>query len=689
MRGGFIWDDDDYLINNPHLADTAGLAQLWVPRTTRQYYPMVFTTFWLEHQLWGLHPTGYHIVNVLLHIASALLAWRVFTRLGVPGAWMIGAVFALHPVHVESVAWITERKNVLSAFFYLLAALAYLRFDRVWAGEKDRVTHPAAPAASARSNRPGGRGSETPDEDSAARQRPWLWYAAALGLFVLALLTKSVTCSLPAAIVLAFLWLRRRLTLRRLALLGPFFAVGLALALHTAHLERTNVGASGPDFEFSVLERCLIASRALLFYPWKIIAPWPLVFIYPRWEIDASNPAAYGPVALVLTVGAGAAWLFLRGRRGAPLALAFYAGTMVPALGFFNVYPMIFSFVADHFQYLASLGTIALLVGSVAPRLPPGSVRPLLAALVLAVLGGITWQQGYQYASTATLWRTTLDRNPSAWIAHNNLGLLLREAGDHEAAIEHFKAAIALKWDHHRAHANLAETYRLQGRLEESLAEWRIAISQAPPLPRDMYRIGRVFDELGRADEAMDYYRRAIDLFPDRIDARFRLAAMLAERGRLDEAAEHYAVVARLDETNFIAHGFLADYALQRRQWGEAIRHYEAVLDWSDDQAQVVRAMDRWAWIKATCPIDRLRSGREAVEIAERAADQTRRAVPKVLDTLAAAYAEAGRFDDAARTSAEAAASARAMNLTDLAEQIEARRQEYLAGRPWREPAAP
>jgi tetratricopeptide (TPR) repeat protein len=578
-------------------------------------------------------------------------------------------------VHVESVAWITERKNVLSAFFYLLAALAYLRFEERRDVPADRT--PGATGTRGATEAPGAPG----------RRAAWTWYAAAVLFFILALFAKSVTCSLPAAMILVFLWQRRPLHASRLLPLVPFFAIGLALAMHTSHLERTNVGASGPDFAFSVLDRCLIASRALLFYPMKLLVPWPLVFIYPRWSIDDAQLRHYWSIGAVAVVSAGALWLYLRGRRGGPLALAYYAGAIVPALGFFNVYPMIYSFVADHFQYLASLGVIALIVGSVAPRFAarlPQAAAPVAAA-VLTALGAVTWVQGHQYRDEASLWRTTLERNPGAWIAHNNLGLILRREGRIDEAIDHFRQAIALKWDHHRAHANLAESYRSLGRLEEALAEWMIALEYAPPLHRDLFRVGRILDELGRAEEAMAWYRRAIENYPNRIDARFRLAGMLAERGELDEAAAHFRVVAQLDDTNHIAHGFLADHAMQARDWAAALRHYEAVLDWTDDAAHRVRAMDRWAWIRATCPVDALRDGRAAAEIAGQAAELTGRRVPKVLLTLAAACAECGRFDDAARLADEAATVAESLGNADLRSQADEHRRAYLAGRPWRD----
>ena len=169
FHAGFIWDDDSYVTRNRLLSDPIGWLRAWIPGTTPQYYPVVFTMFWIEHVIWGLNPLGYHAVNVLLHAANAVLVWRLASWLRIPGAWLIGAVFAVHPVHVESVAWITERKNVLSGFFYLLAALAYLRFDS--------LRFPS------------------PKQQSETSHRTWQWYGVSLGCFALALLAKTVTMS--------------------------------------------------------------------------------------------------------------------------------------------------------------------------------------------------------------------------------------------------------------------------------------------------------------------------------------------------------------------------------------------------------------------------------------------------------------------------------------------------------------
>ncbi len=363
-HAGFIWEDDDYVTKNQALHSVDGLQRIWsTPGTTHQYYPLVFTSFWVEYHLWRLQPFGYHLVNVILHAVNAVLLWRVLRRLGLPGAWWAAAIFALHPVNVESVAWITERKNTLSGLFYLLAALAWLRFRPLTAGETSR----------------------TPE---------WRFYWVALGLFACALLSKTVTCSLPAVLVLLIWWKTGRLEKRDGLALAPWFVLGAASGLMTRWMER-RLGASGAPWELSFVQRCLVAGRALWFYAGKLIWPHDLTFSYPRWRVDAGVVWQYSfPLAALAVVAA--LWK-VRSRigRGPLVAVLFFAITLVPALGFFDVFPFRYSYVADHFQYIASLGLIALgaaLVGRAAMYFRAPAMLPGFAAVILPLLMILTWR---------------------------------------------------------------------------------------------------------------------------------------------------------------------------------------------------------------------------------------------------------------------------------------------------------
>ncbi len=328
---GYIWDDDAYIVNNTVIQRPEGLKEIWTSLTvTPQFYPAVFTTFWVEHRLWGLEPAGYHAVNVGIHGIASVLVWLVLRRLGLRGAWVAGLVFAVHPVHVESVAWVTERKNTLSGMFYLMALLAYLRAFDI----------PRRLAA------PRGMGFTAG------------WYAVSVGLFVLALLSKTITCSLPAVIVLILWWKRPVWRWRELIPTLPMFALGLAAARLTVWVEQHHVGAKDLELGLTPAGRVLIAGRAVWFYLGKLVWPTDLTFIYEKWVIDPGVWWQWVYPAGVVAVLAGL-WV-MRGRIGkGPLVAGLcFCGTLVPALGFVDVYPMRYSWVADHFQYLASVAVV-------------------------------------------------------------------------------------------------------------------------------------------------------------------------------------------------------------------------------------------------------------------------------------------------------------------------------------------
>src|SRR6476619_3123578 len=325
-HGGFIWDDDAYITNNELLTAPDGLRRIWFSLDSpSQYFPLVYTMFRFERAWWGLSPTGYHFVNILLHIANALILWSLLVRLRVPGAWLASAIFALHPVRVESVAWITERKNVLMGFFFLLTLLAWIAF----VDERTR--------------------------------RQWVFYCLALIFYVLALSAKATACTLPAALFL-ILWLQKKpITMRRLMQIVPFVVLGIGMGLLAVWWERYHQGTNRAVFAFlSPIERILVASRAIWFYLSKIFWPSDLTFIYPRWNISPADLLDY--IWLLAGIAAVVAIYFLRRYfgRSVEVAAAFFVATLSPVLGFIMLFTFRYTFVADHYQYLACIGPIAL-----------------------------------------------------------------------------------------------------------------------------------------------------------------------------------------------------------------------------------------------------------------------------------------------------------------------------------------
>lgn len=552
FRNGFAWDDNDYVQRNQTLQSADGLRRIWLERgATPQYYPLVFTTFWIEYHFWELRPEGYHVVNVLLHAAAAVLLWRVLRRLAVPGAWFAAAIFALHPVHVESVAWITERKNVLSGVFYLATALVYLRWQGLRRLPVEGLSHGC--------NKPM-RGGNRRRPEAAANHSAWLWYAAVLILFVCALLSKTVTCTLPAALVLVVWWKRGRIGWGDVAPLIPLLAIGAALGLNTIWMERHSVGAQGNDWNLTFVERFLIAGRAIWFYLGKLAWPTNLTFIYPRWILDTGQINQYahplGVVAMLAVL-----WSLRRSLGRGPLTAAlFFCGTLLPALGFIDVFPMLYSFVADHFQYLASIGPITLVVGSVAwaigqvrrgggrgvgeedparlAWMKAGGATSLVGGVVagtamLACMGVLTWRQCPTYANEEALWRDTLSKNPDAAMARINLGNILSTRGEVDEAIGLLTSATQIDprkmppTIHARTHFNLANTLGRSGHLEEAMEHYREALRIQPRYYKAHHGLGSVYERRQMLDEAIAEYQLAVQADPNYTDGQRALQSAL------------------------------------------------------------------------------------------------------------------------------------------------------------------
>jgi tetratricopeptide (TPR) repeat protein len=555
LRGGFVWDDDQHITLSQALRTLDGLATIWAkPGAVMQYYPLVHTSFWLEYHLWQLNPFGYHLVNVLLQAFNAMLLWLVLERLQIRGAWLAAAVFAIHPVHVESVAWISERKNVLSGAFYLSSLLAYLRF------------------------RP-------PDTNQPVENRLGRWYWLALGLFVGAMLSKTVACTLPVTILLVTWWKRGSIGWRDLGLVTPFLVLGAALGSMTVWVETYRAGASGASWSFTLFDRVLIAGRALWFYATKLVWPENLTFIYPRWTIAAGDWRQW-----MLPLGAALVVLALwtmrtRIGRGPIAAVAFFFITLGPALGFFNVYPMRYSFVADHYQYLASIGLIAAVVTAGARVIQSQGLSMTMSVAVLVLLSAVTLQRGHVYQSPETLWRDTLARNPDCWMAHNNLGILLAHHGDLAGARAEYQEALRINPASYESYTNLGNLLMQQSQTTNAVAEYWKALRIEPGYIHGRYDLAVALGRLGRTDEAIAQYRIVVGMKPDEADAHYNLGVSLAKQGRLDEACRQFAEVVRYRPESVNAE-YNWGLALARRgDLAGAIRHYQAALRIEPDYA--------------------------------------------------------------------------------------------------------
>jgi tetratricopeptide (TPR) repeat protein len=528
-RNGFIWDDDSYVTKNPTLTEQGGLSRIWLDmRASPQYYPLTFSLLYLEARLWGFNPTGFHLVSILLHACNAVLVWFVLRRLAVPGSYLAAALFALHPVEVESVAWVAEQKNALSGLLSLAALWCYLRFQPL-------------------------EGQGTTEVSGRFR---WWWYGLSLGLFVLALLAKSVVATLPGVLLLLLWWKQRRLNLRDLLSLVPFFVLGAAVGLNTARLEVIHVGAHGPDFERTSLDRLLVACRAICFYAAKLIAPTELTFFYPRWHVDPDEALQW---LSVLAVSLTLVVLFVLRRRlgkGPLTAVLSFCVILFPGLGFVNVYPMRYSFVADHFQYHASIALLALFAAVAARAIPGLQDRRLVATAaalpIVVVLGLLTWSRCLVYRDSMTLWTDTLAKNPNAWAAHTNLGNLLKARGRPEKAIEHHLKAIELQPNELLGYLNLGESYARLGDTQRAIETYQLGLRRLAEMPADRSKletnIGSVCFTLGDLDGALEHFRKAIASDPSNAHAHCNLGLALARQGQRALAIEELRVAQRLSQ---------------------------------------------------------------------------------------------------------------------------------------------
>jgi tetratricopeptide (TPR) repeat protein len=593
-HGGLLWDDDAHLTSDA-LRSFHGLWRIWSdPGATQQYYPLTHTALWIMHRLWGDGTLGYHWVSILLHVLAAILLAAILRRLSVPGSWLAAAIFALHPIQVESVAWISEIKNTLSGAFFFGATLAYLRFDDT---------------------------------------RKKSCYASALLLFMLALLGKSVTAVLPAALLVVFWWLRGHLHLKRDVLpLVTFFILGAAAGLFTAWVERTLIGAQGEEFRFTFVERGLIAGRAVWFYLGKLLWPSDLTFLYPRWQIRPDDWEQYlYPLGLiVLFLGA---WL-IRKRSRAPLAaMLLFCVLLFPALGFVNVFPFRFSFVADHFQYLAGTVIFALAAAALTvlvQRLQSHAhVAPFAAFVILAgVLAAMTWNQSRLYADAETLYRATLQRNPSCWLAHGRLGMLklkdrvpeavadfreairlnpgfaenhynlgnaLQKMGRPEEAEASYREALRLRPDFAEAHSNLGNALQKMGRLDDAIAAYRNALRLEPEMAEAHNNLGVAYRAARRFADALREWREALRILPDYPDARLNLAVTLQGLGQWEASIMEYQALLRLHPDSALAQNRLGEALEKTNRFEEAVNHYQEALrlqpDYGDARANLQAAL--------------------------------------------------------------------------------------------------
>lgn len=630
LHGEFLWDDLPVFIEHPIIISPHGLETIWLKTVwLTTDFPLTLTTFWLEHRLWGIHPTGYHVTNFFLHALGVILLWRVLLRLKIRGAFPAALVFAAHPVCVASVAWISERKNTLSLVFFLLSLLFYLRSEE----------------------------SGIRSQNAAYRSR--LFYFVSLAAFFLALLSKTSIVALPVVLLGIAWWQRGKITGRDFLKSIPFFLLALGFGLLTIYAQTSNAIRGEVVQIETFFGRLAESAWAIWFYLWKILVPLNLMASYPHWELQKVSLLSFLPLAVLV----GIFFLFWKkrktwGRHGV-LALGFFVALLFPVLGFIDMYFLIFSRVADQWQYVPLIGIIVIIVSGISSLLEKKfhatrNVKIGLGAATVLFLCILTWNHAKVYASEENLWGDTIKKNPKAWMARNNLGRILYQQGKIDESVRLFEESLRLKPNHAETHNNFGLALTRQQKLDRAVAEFSeairlkrgqpkfhfnlgIALAQQkkfdsaiaaygdalklqpnyadvhnnfssvlnelgrhneslehslralqvkPNFPEAHYNAGSAFVALGKMPEATEHFSAALKLRPNFSAVQYDWGIALAMQGKLDEAAQRFSEILRQNPNDANAHTFLGNTLSGQKKFDEAISHYETALRLQPDDAQ-------------------------------------------------------------------------------------------------------
>jgi tetratricopeptide (TPR) repeat protein len=553
---GFIWDDRPLIVENPLVQSSDGLYRFWFTTKAADYYPMANSLGWLEWRLWGAQPRGYHLVNVVLHAINAVLIWIILRRLSIPGAWLTAMVFAIHPVNVATVAWISEQKNTLSMLFSLVAVLSYLQFD-----EKDCLS------------------------------QGWRWYVFSMVTFLLALLSKSAVVMLPVILLACVWWRRRRLTLNHCLYSIPFFILSLVMGLVTIWFQLHHA-LTNNFIRASLLSRVATAGWVPWFYLVKDVLPIKLMMIYPKWKIDTARWISYMP-GIALAGCLAFFWCNRRALWGRSLLFGFgcFIVMLFPVLGIFDQAFYAYSQVADHWQYYSNIAVIALVVAAgdtMSRHFGKWSedIRLLLGAALLIMCGTASWARANVYQGQTSLWLDNLAKNPCAWAAHNNVGLSLAQTGAIKEAVTHYEEALRCNPDFPEAHLNLGAALLRLGRTQEAIEHLQEALRLRPDSAMAHNDLGLAFAAERKVDMAVTQYLEAVRLSPDYVDANYNLGLALAGQGQFDGAIIHFSRAVSLQPGFRMAHFNLALALEKHGRIAEAAAQYEEALRLNGNDAR-------------------------------------------------------------------------------------------------------
>lgn len=546
MRGGFVWDDRPLISENRLITGSAGLRPIWLPMGMKakpvDYWPLTYTSFWIEWRLWGNHTIGYHLTSLVLHAIACIMLWRVLEQLGIPGAYLAALLFAVHPVNVESVAWISQRKNTLSMVFYLLSIYWYLRHATL---ERDR-----------------------------------LWYGLSLAAFALSLLAKTSTVVLPFVLLGCIWWKRRIVTRSDLMGILPYFVIAVVLGGVAVWFQK-NVGlAHHVARDDGILSRIVIAGWAVWFYLYKAVLPLKLCFVYPRWQADVAWWPSYVPLALLAAMLFVFWWYRKSWSRPWLFGASYYVLGLLPVLGFVDIYLMTYTLVADHWQYVALPAVVAGL-GAALTALAATRLAPLAwgaTALLVLVWSGLTFQYAAIFRDEITVWKDTLEKNPTCWVAHNNLGNLTYQPGNEQQSLRYFEEAIRLKPDDAEGQNNLGELMDSLGRTRDAVTHYEKAVRLKPEFAKARHSLALALEALGRPEDALPHYREALRIEPDSAECHYNFGGALYGLGRSDEALRVFREAVRLRPDYAQAHNNIGVILSQRGESRGAMHHFQEAL---------------------------------------------------------------------------------------------------------------
>jgi tetratricopeptide (TPR) repeat protein len=565
LEARFIWDDNTFFDANPIMEAPNALYRFWFTKDAPDYFPLVSTNLWVQRQLWDIEPLGYHSVNILFHAANVVLFWLILSSLNVPGSWLAALVFAWHPIQTESVSWVTQIKNVQSTFFYLLAVLYYLKYD--------------------------------------SRGGTWRM-SLSLFFFLCALISKTAVVMLPVVLFLYHLTIKP-MSLKELSVrTGPFFAMSLVFGLITIWFQYTSAGASGKEWSMTFVERTVNAGFTIWFYIQKIFIPLNLTFIYPRWNFDPSTISSWAPHLMLVVV----LFLILRNREkwgGYPtFAIGYFLVSLFPVMGFLNIYFFLYSFVADHYQYIAGQGIIALIVCGGAAKATNLSERYpnnnffrfgflIVVCAVTLFLGFMTWNQQKIYQNPIALWNDTIKKNPKAWIAHNNLGNEYSKAGRFDLAVKNYSDTLKVKPDYAEAEDNLGLALLKLNRPEESKAHFLRSIRLDSSIWEAHNNLGTIYGNEGNMSEAAKHFEAALKINPRNTEIHNNLGLVYGTLNRREDALRHFDFALQDSQIRHYVHTNIGNYFMQEGNDENALFHFRKALQIDPNHEDARKKMEK------------------------------------------------------------------------------------------------